>query len=291
MKSKRALAATAVAGAAVIAGGTATAAAVTGGAQPEDLASAAALPPAQTAAAEQAGAEQAPADTGKARQDAADQRDQAAQGATQQASATAAAQTEKTEKQEKEEEPQQAPAEDSDSSGGDASSDSGSSGGGQGGTCQASMYGEGQLTASGETFDPSAMTAAHKELPFGTQVEVTNPANGKSVTVTINDRGPFVAGRCLDLSTASFETIASSGQGVVDVEWQVVGSPDPPHAAPGHPPRGRTRADTPKTAPGDPRWWHNAPRAATAGKTETGGKGAPHVFRNEAGWVISPTDL
>src|SRR5690606_11778317 len=51
------------------------------------------------------------------------------------------------------------------------------------------------------------------------------------------------------------------------------------------------RADTPKTAPGDPRWWHNAPRAATAGKTETGGKGAPHVFRNEAGWVISPTDL
>src|SRR5690606_22389641 len=67
--------------------------------------------------------------------------------------------------------------------------------------------------------------------------------------------------------------------------------PDPPHAAPGHPPRGRTRADTPKTAPGDPRWWHNAPRAATAGKTETGGKGAPHVFRNEAGWVISPTDL
>src|SRR5690606_39477984 len=126
-------------------------------------------------------------------------------------------QTEKTEKHEKEEEPQQAPAEDS------ASSDSGSSGGGQGGTCQASMYGEGQLTASGETFDPSAMTAAHKELPFGTQVEVTNPANGKSVTVTINDRGPFVAGRCLDLSTASFETIASSGQGVVDVEWQVVG--------------------------------------------------------------------
>ncbi len=54
-------------------------------------------------------------------------------------------------------------------------------------------------------------------------VEVTNPANGKSVTVTINDRGPFVAGRCLDLSTASFQSIASTAQGVADVEWKVVG--------------------------------------------------------------------
>ncbi|WP_420159167.1 septal ring lytic transglycosylase RlpA family protein [Nocardiopsis sp. CNT-189] len=104
-----------------------------------------------------------------------------------------------------------------------AADDTAGSSGGQGGTCQASMYGEGRLTASGEAFDPGAMTAAHKELPFGTQVEVTNTANGKSVTVTINDRGPFVEGRCLDLSTASFQSIASTAQGVADVEWKVVG--------------------------------------------------------------------
>ncbi|WP_393916715.1 septal ring lytic transglycosylase RlpA family protein [Halostreptopolyspora alba] len=93
---------------------------------------------------------------------------------------------------------------------------------GQGGSCEASNYSEPQPTANGETFDPSAMTAAHKELPFDTMVEVTNPANGSSVTVRINDRGPFIEGRCLDLSTASFEQIASPNQGVVDVEWQVV---------------------------------------------------------------------
>ncbi|WP_184578949.1 septal ring lytic transglycosylase RlpA family protein [Lipingzhangella halophila] len=93
---------------------------------------------------------------------------------------------------------------------------------GKEGNCAASNYSEAQPTASGETFDPSAMTAAHKELPFDTMVEVTNPANGSSVTVRINDRGPFVDGRCLDLSTASFEQIASPHQGVVDVEWQAV---------------------------------------------------------------------
>ncbi|MFD0776865.1 septal ring lytic transglycosylase RlpA family protein, partial [Streptomonospora algeriensis] len=93
---------------------------------------------------------------------------------------------------------------------------------GQGGSCEASMYSEPQPTASGERFDPSAMTAAHKTLPMDTMVEVTNPDNGTSVTVRINDRGPYIAGRCLDLSTASFEQIASASAGVVDVRWQVL---------------------------------------------------------------------
>ncbi|MFD0803526.1 septal ring lytic transglycosylase RlpA family protein [Streptomonospora algeriensis] len=109
-----------------------------------------------------------------------------------------------------------------------ASGSGGASGGadlgptGQGGSCEASMYSEPQPTASGERFDPSAMTAAHKTLPMDTMVEVTNPDNGTSVTVRINDRGPYIAGRCLDLSTASFEQIASASAGVVDVRWQVL---------------------------------------------------------------------
>lgn len=93
---------------------------------------------------------------------------------------------------------------------------------GEGGSCEASMYSDPQPTASGELFDPSAMTAAHKTLPFNTTVEVTNIANDRSVTVRINDRGPFVAGRCLDLSAAAFSAIASPSQGVAQVDWRVV---------------------------------------------------------------------
>jgi rare lipoprotein A len=89
-------------------------------------------------------------------------------------------------------------------------------------TCKASFYEEGQLTASGERFDPDALTAAHRTLPFGTRVRVTNPANGESVTVRINDRGPFVAGRCLDLSRAAFTDIADPVAGVVRVRFQVL---------------------------------------------------------------------
>ena len=89
-------------------------------------------------------------------------------------------------------------------------------------TCQASFYGEGQETASGEPFDPSALTAAHKTLPFDTMVRVTNTANGKTVDVRINDRGPFVDGRCIDLSTAAFDTIADESAGVADVTVEVL---------------------------------------------------------------------
>ncbi|MEU7859840.1 septal ring lytic transglycosylase RlpA family protein [Nonomuraea sp. NPDC049141] len=91
------------------------------------------------------------------------------------------------------------------------------------GTCGASYYDEGQMTASGERFDPSAMTAAHKTLPLGSRVRVTNPANGDSVTVRINDRGPYVGGRCLDLSSAAFSAIGNTGAGVMRVKYEVLG--------------------------------------------------------------------
>ncbi|MGC4886055.1 septal ring lytic transglycosylase RlpA family protein [Micromonospora sp. DT227] len=91
------------------------------------------------------------------------------------------------------------------------------------GSCGASFYDEGQMTANGETFDPDALTAAHKTLPFNTRVRVTNPANGKSVVVRINDRGPYIDGRCIDLSRAAFAAIASTGLGEVDVRYEVLG--------------------------------------------------------------------
>lgn len=95
-------------------------------------------------------------------------------------------------------------------------------GGGGGATCEASMYGTGSMTASGEPFDAGAMTAAHKTLPFGTKLRVTNTDNGDSVVVKVNDRGPFVAGRCLDLTTAAFTKIASAGAGVATVHYTIL---------------------------------------------------------------------
>ncbi|MGW4422708.1 septal ring lytic transglycosylase RlpA family protein [Streptosporangium sp. NPDC004631] len=92
------------------------------------------------------------------------------------------------------------------------------------GTCGASFYGEPQMTASGEQFNPNAMTAAHKSLPLGSKVRVTNPANGESVTVRINDRGPYVGGRCLDLSRAAFSAIGDTGAGVMRVKYEVLGN-------------------------------------------------------------------
>ncbi|MCG5450796.1 MULTISPECIES: septal ring lytic transglycosylase RlpA family protein [Micromonospora] len=91
------------------------------------------------------------------------------------------------------------------------------------GSCGASFYSDGQLTANGESFNPDALTAAHKTLPFNTKVRVTNPANGKSVTVRINDRGPFIDGRCLDLSRAAFASIASVDVGALTVRYEVLG--------------------------------------------------------------------
>lgn len=90
------------------------------------------------------------------------------------------------------------------------------------GSCEASFYWEGQATASGESFDPSELTAAHKTLPFDTRVRVTNPDNGRSVIVRINDRGPYAGGRCLDLSRAAMQKIGGIGSGVLQVKYQVL---------------------------------------------------------------------
>jgi len=85
-------------------------------------------------------------------------------------------------------------------------------------TGMASFYSEGQRTANGEHFNPGAMTAAHRTLPFGTHVRVTNKRNGRSVIVRINDRGPFVAGRIIDLSAAAARAIGIDGVALVSVD-------------------------------------------------------------------------
>lgn len=92
-----------------------------------------------------------------------------------------------------------------------------------GGSGMASYYWQGQQTASGARFNPNALTAAHKTLPFGTRVLVTNLRNGRSVTVTINDRGPFIRGRVIDLSLRAAGEIGMKGAGVVPISMQVVG--------------------------------------------------------------------
>lgn len=87
---------------------------------------------------------------------------------------------------------------------------------------KASWYALTSKTASGERMNPSAMTAAHRSLPFGTKLRVTNQKNGKSVVVRVNDRGPFAKGRVLDLSKAAAQQIGfvSSGHTAVCMERQ-----------------------------------------------------------------------
>ena len=90
---------------------------------------------------------------------------------------------------------------------------------------KASYYADkfnGRKTANGEIFDNNKMTAAHKTLPFGTVVIVKNMKNNKTVKVIINDRGPFVKGRIIDLSKAAAEQIGMIRSGVVDVEVKVL---------------------------------------------------------------------
>ena len=89
------------------------------------------------------------------------------------------------------------------------------------GTGVASYYGRrfhGRLTANGERFDMHAMTAAHRTLPFGSLVEVTNPRTGKRVTVRINDRGPFHGNRVIDVSRAAATELGLIGRGHGTVE-------------------------------------------------------------------------
>lgn len=93
------------------------------------------------------------------------------------------------------------------------------------GSGKASFYGDkfhGKKTASGETYDMHDMTAAHKTLPFGTKVKITNANNGKSVVVEVNDRGPFVKSRQFDLSKAAFSEIGNIDKGVMPIDYEVV---------------------------------------------------------------------
>jgi rare lipoprotein A len=93
---------------------------------------------------------------------------------------------------------------------------------------QASWYGKpfhGRRTASGERYDMHARTAAHRKLPFGTRVRVTNLENGKETVVRINDRGPFVQGRVIDLSFGAASQIQMVQAGVVKVRLEILGGP------------------------------------------------------------------
>jgi rare lipoprotein A len=76
----------------------------------------------------------------------------------------------------------------------------------------------GSRTASGARLDPGALTAAHRSLPFGSRVRVTNQRNGRSVVVTVNDRGPFVRGRIIDVTPAGARALGFSGLSQVTVE-------------------------------------------------------------------------
>jgi len=86
----------------------------------------------------------------------------------------------------------------------------------------ASYYSQGSMTASGEPFNAHELTAAHPTLPFGTRLRVTNVTTGQSVTVRVNDRGPFVRGRVVDVSYSAAESLGLVGRGVAKVKLHVV---------------------------------------------------------------------
>ena len=86
----------------------------------------------------------------------------------------------------------------------------------------ASFYWQGTKTASGEKFDARELTAAHPSLPFGTKLRVTNTHTGRSVTVRVNDRGPYVRGRVVDVSYSAAEQLGMIGRGLAPVKLDVV---------------------------------------------------------------------
>jgi rare lipoprotein A len=86
----------------------------------------------------------------------------------------------------------------------------------------ASFYRDDGQTASGEAFDPHKMTAAHRTLPFGTRLLVTDVASGRSVTVRVNDRGPYVAGRVLDVSYSAAEKLGIVKRGISQVRFAIL---------------------------------------------------------------------
>lgn len=92
-------------------------------------------------------------------------------------------------------------------------------------TGQATYYADkhqNRRTASGEVFRQSQGTAAHRQIPFGSTIRVTNLSNGRSVVVRVNDRGPFVRGRIIDLSKSAFRSISSLSAGVINVKIEVI---------------------------------------------------------------------
>lgn len=94
----------------------------------------------------------------------------------------------------------------------------------------ASWYGEerqGKLTANGEVFDMNGLTAAHREFPMGTKVKVTNLKNHRTLILRINDRGPGIAGRVIDVSMAAAKNLGFLHSGLVPVELEVVSLPKP----------------------------------------------------------------
>ena len=98
-------------------------------------------------------------------------------------------------------------------------------------TVRASWYGptfQGHLTANGELYDMAAMTAAHQTLPFGSMVRLTNTRTGKTAVVRINDRGPYVEGRDIDLSYHAAEKLGIIGSGVSKVRMELIEEPRRP---------------------------------------------------------------
>ena len=85
----------------------------------------------------------------------------------------------------------------------------------------ASFYKHGSKTASGEQFNPSELTAAHRTLPFGTRLRVTHVATGQTVTVRVNDRGPFIPGRVVDVSHSAAEALGMIDRGITKVKLEV----------------------------------------------------------------------
>lgn len=79
-----------------------------------------------------------------------------------------------------------------------------------------------QKTASGERYNHDLKTAAHRKIPFGSKIKVTNVTNGKNVVVKVNDRGPFVNGRIVDLSKSAFSSIGNTSSGLINVQIEVI---------------------------------------------------------------------
>lgn len=89
----------------------------------------------------------------------------------------------------------------------------------------ASFYTEGARTANGERLNPNALTAAHPSLPFGTRLRITSVASGRSVIVRVNDRGPFIKGRAVDVSYSAAKELGMTERGVAKVKMEVVQTP------------------------------------------------------------------